>query len=273
MKNAMSVDLEDWFCVSNFNDRIPREQWDRCELRVERSTTKLLDLLDAGNAKATFFVLGWIAERVPALVREIERRGHEIAIHGYHHLQITKISREEFANDLEKAIEAVRKTGIQQIPKGFRAPSFSITEQTQWAYDILEQKGFQYDSSVFPVKFHPDYGIPDAPLAPYRATRSVIEIPLSCISILGQRLPCCGGAYFRFAPYYYTKQAIRRCQAEGRPVIFYIHPWEFDPGQPRVQLPYSKRLRHYFGIAQTEKKFKRLLSDFQFTSIKEMLAV
>ena len=269
----MSIDLEDWFCVSNFNDKIPREQWHRCELRVEQNTHKLLDMLDTANVKATFFALGWIVEKVPGLVRELERRGHEIAIHGYYHFQITKISREEFAADLDKAIDAVRKAGIQQPLNGFRAPSFSITERTLWAYEILEQRGFLYDSSVFPVGFHPEYGIPNAPLAPYRTTPSIMEFPLSCIDFVGQRLPCSGGAYFRLMPYLYTKYAMRRCNAEGRPVVFYIHPWELDPEQPRIPLPLSKRIRHYYGLGGTEKKFKQLLRDFQFTTMREVLAL
>lgn len=267
----MTVDLEDWFCVSNLNEKIPREQWHRCELRVEQNTHRLLNLFEASNVKATFFALGWVAERVPHLLREIEQQGHEIGIHGYYHLQLTKISRDEFSMDLQRAVEAVRQCGVKQHLGGFRAPSFSITKQTMWAFPILEQQGFWYDSSVFPIGFHPDYGISDAPLAPYQVTPSLVEFPLSCAEMFGQRLPCCGGAYLRLAPYLYTQQALRQCNAQGRPVIFYIHPWELDPGQPRVRLPFSKRIRHYYGLEHTEKKMRKLLNDFRFTTVREVL--
>lgn len=271
MKNAMSVDLEDWFCVSNLNDVIPRQEWDRCESRVVRNAHQLLELFERHHVKATFFVLGWIADRFPELVREIERKGHEISVHGYFHLQLTGINPEEFENDLKQSIEAVRRADVHQQVIGFRAPSFSVVNTTLWALPILERHQIKYDSSVFPVRFHPDYGIPEAPLHPYSITGTIREFPMSCGRLFGARVPCCGGAYFRFFPYRLTRYLVKKCNGEGRPVVFYVHPWEIDPGQPKVKLPLGRRARHYYGLNDTYKKLEKLLDDFEFTTLKEVL--
>lgn len=270
MKNALSIDLEDWFCVYNLSQVIKKEDWDSCELRIENNTRRILELLAAHQAKATFFVLGWIAEHVPHLIREIEQQGHEIASHGYSHSLLFHMTPESFEKDLLKALEVTETITPSKI-YGFRAPSFSITHDTMWALDILANHGFRYDSSIFPVNFHPDYGIPDVPLSIYRINSNLIEFPLTCVEVLGRRIPCCGGGYFRIFPYAVTKYLLRRCNNEGRPAIFYLHPWEFDPGQPRIKLSWQKTFRHYHNLSKTLKRFSCLLKDFEFETINELL--
>ncbi|HXG93213.1 MAG TPA: XrtA system polysaccharide deacetylase [Blastocatellia bacterium] len=274
MKNAMSIDLEDWFCVHNMSEIIKKEDWEHCELRVERSARRILDLLDKHDTRATFFVLGWIAGRVPDLVREIEDRGHEIATHGYHHLLLTEITPREFEEDFEKALEIINRCGVRQNVLGFRAPSFTVVDRTRdWALPTLEKYGLSYDSSVFPIGFHPDYGVADAPLTPFKITDRLYEFPMSCLEVCGKRLPFSGGGYFRLFPYAYTKLCVKRCNERGRPAIFYLHPWEIDYEQPRVNLPRVKKFRHYHNLDKTEKRLDALLGDFQFTTIKEVLGL
>jgi polysaccharide deacetylase family protein (PEP-CTERM system associated) len=274
VKNAISIDLEDWFCVHNLSQVIKKEDWDTCELRVYESTKRILNLLDKHNTQATFFVLGWIAKRLPELIREVEEKGHEIAVHGYNHLLLTEITPEEFEEDLARALDTIKACGVKQPLLGFRAPSFTVVEKTrEWALKTLEKYDLRYDSSVFPVGFHPDYGVADAPLAPYKITANLYEFPMSCLEVFGKRLPFCGGGYFRLFPYAYTKFCMKRCNAQGRPAVFYLHPWELDPGQPRIALPKSKAIRHYRNLDQTEKRLDALLSDFQFTTIKEVLGL
>jgi polysaccharide deacetylase family protein (PEP-CTERM system associated) len=275
MKNAVSIDLEDWFCVHNLSESVRREDWGTCELRVAESTGRLLSLFERHQTRATFFVLGWIAERLPELVRELEDRGHEIAVHGYDHLLLTQISAAEFEKDLAKALEAIDNCGVKNRPLGFRAPSFTLVESTKhWALPILERMGFKYDSSVFPIGFHPDYGMLESPLVPYKITDGLYEFPMSCLEVFGRRLPFGGGGYFRLFPYAYTKYCMRRVNAQGRPVVFYLHPWELDPGQPRIRnLSFSKKIRHYRNLDKTEQRFEKLLGDFEFTTIREVLGL
>ena len=268
-QNVFSVDLEDWFCVQNLSGIIPRYQWESCESRVERNTLLLLDLLSRHRVEATFFVLGWVAERFPDLVREVERRGHEIATHGYSHRILTSLTPDEFRADLEMSLEVLSGCSSQTV-RGFRAPSFSVTRKTWWALDIMRSAGISYDSSIFPVGFHPDYGVPDAPLAAHRIADGPYELPMSCAEVFGRKVPCSGGGYFRLFPYAATRALMRRCNSQGRPVIFYIHPWEVDPGQPRVAMPALKKFRHYNNLEVTMKRLDRLLSDFQFTSIRKL---
>lgn len=271
--NALSIDLEDWFCVYNLSHVIRHEDWDRCELRVVESTRRILDLFGRHDARATFFVLGWIADRVPHLIREVAERGHEIATHGYSHTLITKMTESEFEADLVESLKALKRCGIEAEVIGFRAPSFTIVRRTWWALRILEKHGLRYDSSVFPIGFHPDYGIGDAPMDPYPVTERLREFPMSCVEVMGRRLPCSGGGYFRLMPYAYTRWAIQSLNRRGRPAVFYLHPWEVDPGQPHVALPLTKRIRHYYGLSQTEKKLGRLLTDFRFRALRDVLAV
>lgn len=267
MKNALSIDLEDWFCA--YNLRIPLSQWDTCELRVVPNTHRLLDLLERRKVQATFFVLGWIAERVPELVQEIEGHGHEIATHGYSHRLLTEMTPAEFEADLCRALEATRAC-VQQPILGFRAPSFSITNRTLWAFDILARNGVQYDSSIFPISYHPDYGIPNAPLG-IQKMDGLTEVPLSVAKVLGRNIPCSGGGYFRVFPYAVTRFLMRKCNTEARPVVFYVHPWEVDPGQPRMRLSRSKAFRHYMNLDKTLERLDHLLEDFEFASIQAIL--
>lgn len=275
MKNALSIDLEDWFCVKNLAQAIKRDDWDKCDLRVRANTTRILDLLDQHNVRATFFILGWVADRAPDLIRDVEARGHEIGVHGYNHLLLTEITPEEFDEDLGKAMEAIARTGIKQQPIGFRAPSFSMVNTTKdWALPILEKYGFLYDSSVFPVGFHPDYGIADAPLTPYKITDKLYEFPMSVLEMFGRRFPFCGGGYFRLFPYMYTRYCMRKVNEQGRAVVFYLHPWEVDPEQPRIKnLSRSQKFRHYRNLDQTERRLGRLVNDFQFTTVREVLQI
>jgi len=270
-QNVFSIDLEYWFCVQNLSGAIPRDEWDRCESRVERNTLLLLELLAHHQVEATFFVLGWVAERHPDLVREVERRGHEIATHGYSHRLLTSLQPEEFRADLGRSLEVLARCSSRPV-RGFRAPSFSVTRKTWWALDILRANGIQYDSSIFPVGFHPDYGIPDAPLNAHRLPEGIFELPMSCAEVFGRKVPCSGGGYFRLFPYAVTRALMRRCNQQGRSVIFYLHPWEVDPEQPRVELPALKRFRHYNNLDRTAERLERLLGDFQFTSIRRLFA-
>jgi polysaccharide deacetylase family protein (PEP-CTERM system associated) len=270
-QNVFSIDVEDWFCVQNLSAVIRREEWDRCESRVERNTLRLLDLLSHRNVEGTFFVLGWVAERFPDLVREIERRGHEIATHGYSHRLLTSLQPEEFRADLDRSLEVLARCSSRPV-RGFRAPSFSVTRRTWWAVEILRSRGIQYDSSIFPIAFHPDYGIPDAPLHPHRLQEGLYELPMSCAEVFGRKVPCSGGGYFRLFPYAATRALMRRCNRQGRPIIFYLHPWEVDPDQPRVNLPAIKRFRHYTNLDQTADRLERLLEDFRFTSVRNLFA-
>jgi polysaccharide deacetylase family protein (PEP-CTERM system associated) len=270
-QNVFSVDLEDWFCVHNLRGVIRREEWDQCESRVERNTLTLLHVLGRRQVKGTFFVLGWVAERFPDLVREIESRGHEIATHGYSHRLLTSLTPEEFRADLGRSLEVLARCSRRPI-RGFRAPSFSVTRKTWWAVEILRANGIRYDSSVFPVGFHPDYGIPDSPLSAHRLPEGLLELPMSCVEMFGRKVPCSGGGYFRLFPYPVTRALMRRCNQQGRPVIFYLHPWEVDPDQPRVALPALKRFRHYNNLDRTTERLERLLEDFSFTSVSDLFA-
>jgi polysaccharide deacetylase family protein (PEP-CTERM system associated) len=179
---------------------------------------------------------------------------------------------EEFDAELDNSLAILRSASGQPVT-GFRAPSFSVTRKTLWSYEIMARHGIKYDSSVFPIGFHPDYGIGDAPLGPYRPTTGIVELPMSCAEVLGRRVPCSGGGYFRILPYTVTRHLMHRCNAEGRPVVFYVHPWEFDPGQPRVHLTRFKEFRHYTNLHRTSTRFERLLDDFAFGSIRENLRI
>lgn len=269
--NVMSIDVEDWFSVENMRGFIAREDWDKLESRVERNIARLLDLFAARQIEATFFVLGWIAERHPDMVREIARRGHEVATHGYSHNMLTRMTPEEFDADLARSLEMLARAGVSRV-LGFRAPTFSVTRKTLWAVDVLKSRGLAYDSSVFPIGIHPDYGIADAPLTPHQYPNGIWELPMSCAEIFGKRIPCSGGGYFRLFPYPVMRALLRRTNTQGRSVVFYLHPWEIDPEQPRVDaLPRMKRFRHYNNLERTYARLERLLRDFRFTSARRLL--
>jgi polysaccharide deacetylase family protein (PEP-CTERM system associated) len=268
MLNTLTFDVEDWFMVHNFESAIRFEDWGKQKPRLEKNVDKILKLLDKRKVKATFFVLGWVAKNYPGLVKEISKRGHEIATHGYRHKLVYTQTKKEFETDLRKSISALNKITGKKI-LGHRAASFSVTKNSLWAIDVLKRNKIKYDASVFPIH-HPDYGIPYAPIAPYQLN-GLTEFPASVVRIFGVNLPVSGGGYFRVLPYFVTKWAIRKINREGRPAIIYLHPWEFDPGQPRIKVGFVQRFRHYFNLDKTEERLDRLLTDFDFAPVKEVL--
>ena len=333
--NILTVDLEDYFMVSAFESVVKRGDWDRYESRIERNTYRLLDILSSSLCsmryapcsppRATFFCLGWVAERYPELIKEIHRLGHEIASHGYDHRIIATQSPRLFREDIRKS-KALLEDLIGKRVIGYRAPSYSITRETLWSLEILAEEGYQYDSSIFPIH-HDRYGIPNAPRFPFiissngngrvdfqplsnNSTNSIksmnssnpsnpiasnlgrpacrslgvgrsdpqtsnflIEFPLTTLRILGHNLPVAGGGYFRLLPFKITKMAFRRIWREDVfPLVFYIHPWELDEDQPRVQgLSLKSRFRHYVNLKKTEERFRKLLTDFRFSAAREVI--
>ncbi len=274
MNHALTVDVEDYFHVAALAEVIKPEDWPNHNLRVEHNTHKILDLFDRHGVKATFFVLGWVAERCPDLVREISRRGHEVASHGYSHQLVYKQTPDIFRQETTRS-KALLEDLVQQLVRGYRAASYSITNQSKWALDILIELGFEYDSSIFPIR-HDRYGIPDAPDYPHLLTRnsgSIIEFPLSALNVLGYRLPVAGGGYFRLYPYKLTRFLLTQLVRQtSRPFIFYLHPWEIDPDQPRVKASLLSRFRHYNNLDVCEQRLERLLQDFDFMSIADVLS-
>jgi polysaccharide deacetylase family protein (PEP-CTERM system associated) len=266
MKNALSFDVEDWFQVENLKLAFPRELWDTIELRVEASTRRIVTLLRERDVKATFFVLGWVAERCPELVREIDRDGHEVASHGYGHQLVYNMTPEDFREDVVRS-KRILEDLIGKPVEGYRAPSFSITPETLWALDILKDAGFRYDSSVFPVSLHDRYGFPGASARPFRWPNGLMEIPLAVYPVGKYFLPAAGGGYFRLFPYRYFHHAFKWLNRNRHAFTFYLHPWELDPGQPRVRVPWFHRFRHYVNLHKTEGRLCRLLRDFRFTTI------
>jgi len=273
MRNALTIDVEDYFHVTAFDRLVSQCDWDAFSSRVVASTRRLLKLLDRHHVRATFFVLGWVAFRNPRLVREIHGAGHEIGCHSYWHRRVTGMTPDEFRKDLALARAVI--SDITAMPVlAYRAPSFSITRRTLWAFDILAEQGIRYDSSIFPV-YHDRYGIPDAASVPHRiATRSgeVLEFPLSVARFWKLKVPVCGGGYFRLLPFPWTVHGLRRIHAQqSHPFVFYIHPWEIDPAQPRVPGASWLQWRHYVNLATTESKFDELLANFQFGRLGDVL--
>lgn len=270
--NGLSVDVEDWFQVGAFETVIDRSQWDGLALRVEDNVVRILDLFAKANAKGTFFTLGWVAERNPALIRRIADEGHEIASHGYDHARVFTFTREEFAADIAKAHAILEEASGQQI-KGYRAPSFSIDTRTPWAFDVLAQAGYSYSSSVAPVA-HDHYGWPQAPRFAFKplADAQLIEIPVTTAMVGGRRVAAGGGGFFRVLPYAFSRWAIRQVnKQEERPAVFYFHPWEIDPDQPRVEkAPMRSRIRHYTNLDKMADKLTDLVSDFAFGRMDEI---
>ena len=274
IRNALTVDVEDYFQVSAFADNIEQHEWDEHPLRVEDNTYKLLDLFDEYQVKATFFILGWVAERQRDLVLEIARRGHEVACHGYSHQLVYNQTPEVFQQETVRA-KSILEDIIQQPVLGYRAASYSITEKSLWALDILAESGFVYDSSIFPVR-HDRYGMPDTPEHPYHlktpAGHSIIEFPLSTAKILNYRLPVAGGGYFRLYPYWLSKAGLKQINRQQKPFIFYLHPWEVDPEQPRISASWFSRFRHYNNLDKCEPRLRNLMSDFQFTTTWDVIS-
>ena len=274
--NALTIDVEDWFQVAAFFDRIERQTWHGLESRVERNTERLLGLLEPRGIKATFFVLGWVAERVPELVRRIAAAGHEIACHGYSHELVYRQTPAVFREETRRAkglLEDILGSRVQ----GYRASTYSVTRASLWALDIIAEEGFGYDSSLFPVR-HPQYGLPEAPRRPgwiqTPAGHSLLEFPLSTAPFGPLRVPVAGGGYFRLLPYGFTRMGLKRINRLDRaPFIFYLHPWEVDPGQPRVAgASLTSRLRHYTNLSRCEARLVRLLGEFRFGTVRDSLA-
>jgi len=298
--NFLTIDVEDYFQVHALSKVIKPEQWNNYECRVEKNIYYILDLLDSitpsnfGNSRATFFILGWIAERYPKLVKEIHRRGHEIASHGYGHQLISSQTSKEFQRDIQHAKRILEDlTGEEVI--GYRAPTYSITKETLWALDILLEVGYKYDSSIFPIR-HDYYGMPSVPRFPfvwnlgqgnnpkiesiyenkakmYLTNKAMIlEFPMSTVTICNHRFPCSGGGYFRILPYLFTRMCLDRINNEGKSFIFYLHPWELDPGIPVIKnLSLLSKFRTYVNLSRTKSRFKKLLTDFNFMPLKTFL--
>ena len=274
MRNALTIDVEDYFHVAALSSVCHPERWDSYECRVERNTDRLLEIFDENQVKATFFILGWVAERFPALVRRIAETGHEVASHGYSHRLIYEQTPDDFRGETIKSKQILEE--ITQAPViGYRAASYSITKQSEWALDILAEAGFQYDSSIVPV-YHDLYGIPGAPDSPGVISTpggaSLVEFPPSTIQLAKARVPVGGGGYFRIFPYVITRKALSFInQKEGKPFSFYLHPWEIDPGQPRMKVKLRSRFRHYTNLSRCEGRLRRLLKEFEFAPMKEVL--
>ncbi|MBN9577999.1 MAG: DUF3473 domain-containing protein [Alphaproteobacteria bacterium] len=267
--NAITVDIEDYFQVEAFNGLITRDQWDGFECRVERNVDRILELFASADVKGTFFTLGWIARRYPALVRRIADGGHEIASHGSMHFRAADQTPAVFANDVREA-KAVLEDIVGTEVKGYRAPSFSITRESLWVFDVLNQAGYRYSSSTYPIA-HDLYGIPEAPRFAFYpiGDSEFIEIPVTAVRFLNRNWPCGGGGYFRLLPYGWSKFGLRRVnRRDEEPCMFYFHPWEIDPGQPRVEgAPIKSRLRHYTNLGSMERRLKKLLDAFAWGRI------
>lgn len=267
----LSVDVEDYFHVEAFADRVQRSQWEDYPSRVEANTNVILDLFDDCRVKGTFFILGWVAERHPQIVREISRRGHEIACHSYWHRLIYRLSPEEFREDTRRAKQEIEDAASAPVD-GYRAPSFSVVQKSWWALEILAELGFRYDSSVFPIR-HDLYGIPGAPRTPFRvdtAAGSIAEFPMTTFRWMGNtNLPVGGGGYLRIFPEFVTRIGVRKAWNEGLPLITYIHPWEVDPGQPRLEGRATSRLRHYTNLSKTTERLRNLIGSVRFSSFRD----
>lgn len=268
--NILSVDVEDWFQSEGYAASIPRSKWDDCEWRVEENVDRLLGLFSEKKVTATFFVLGCVAERFPSMVRRIGDSGHEIASHGWSHTPLWHLSRDAFSHEVRKSKRVLEEISGSEI-FGYRAPTFSMVDRTLWAFEVLEESGYFYDSSIFPVR-HDRYGIVGAPLEIHRRPNKIWEIPLSVLEVGGVRLPVAGGGYFRLYPPCITHYAIRQMNIVGRPAVVYLHPWEFDPGQPRVPgVGLVATFRHHVGIGRNLEKVAQLLDAFAFAPAKDVL--
>ncbi|MFO6447448.1 XrtA system polysaccharide deacetylase [Erythrobacter sp. NE805] len=272
--NGLSVDVEDWFQVGAFEKVIARGEWDAIKTRVEDNVARVIDLFAEAEVRATFFTLGWVAKRHPAMIRRIAEAGHELASHGYDHARVFTFSPREFAEDIRKARAIIEDCGGQAVT-GYRAPSFSIDHRTPWAFEVLAEHGYAYSSSVAPV-VHDHYGWPEAPRFAFRplAASPLIEIPVTTAMLGSRRVAAGGGGFFRVLPYAFSRWAIRQVnRVEGRPAVFYFHPWEVDPDQPRVaHAPMRSRLRHYTGLSKMAGKLRELVHEFRWGRMDELAA-
>lgn len=270
VRNAMTIDVEDYFQVSAFAPYIPRADWERLHCRAPQNVARILDLLDEAGVKATFFTLGWIAERHAQLVRDIVARGHELASHGYGHERASDMSPTAFSDDVRRAKALLEDLGGVPV-LGYRAPSFSIGVGNLWAFDVLAEAGYRYSSSVYPIQ-HDHYGMPDAPRWAHPVRDGLIEVPVTTCRMGGRNLPSSGGGYFRLLPYGVSRWLIDKVNREERQsAVFYFHPWEIDPDQPRVRgVDAKSRFRHYLNLSRTEGRIRRLLSDFSWARMDEL---
>jgi len=272
--NILTVDLEEWFVVENLRDVIAREEWDDLPERVEKNTREILSLFDDYHVRATFFVLGWVAEKYPQIIKEISIAGHEIGCHSYYHRRVDTLDRDEFKRDTEMAVNAILKaTGI--TPVGYRAPSWSINSSIRWAFEVLAELGFEYDSSLFPIA-HDLYGEPDAPTGTFRmqldSGMTLYEVPASTIKIFGKNFPVGGGGYLRHGPLWFTSWMIKRLNAENCPAVLYIHPWEIDREHPKLDgLNALQKYRQYGSISTLMLKLEKLFRKFDFYSARDYL--
>lgn len=271
--NAFTVDVEDYFHVAALASAVSRDSWATRECRVERNTERLLALLAGKGIRGTFFVLGWVAERYPALVRRIADGGHEVACHGFSHQLIYRQSPEEFREETARA-KTLLEQAIGAPVLGYRAASFSVVRSTLWALDALIDLGFAYDSSIFPIR-HDRYGIPDASPEPGRVAapsgRTLVEFPMVPAKLMGMNVPICGGGYFRIFPYWLTRAGLKQINSGRRSFPFYLHPWEIDPGQPRIRVGALSRFRHYTNLDRCERRLGRLLAEFPFAPMRDVL--
>jgi polysaccharide deacetylase family protein (PEP-CTERM system associated) len=270
--NALSVDVEDWFQVGAFENVISRSDWDACDCRVERNTDALLAMFEAAGIKATFFTLGWVAERYPALIGRIADAGHELGNHGQKHDRVFTFTPQQFAADLERSRKAIEDAAGVAV-RGYRAPSFSINPRTPWAHEVMAEQGYSYSSSINPIK-HDHYGWPDAPRFAFHPLpdSELVEIPVTTAMLGKKRIAAGGGGFFRLLPYSYSRWAIRQVNADARPGIIYFHPWEIDPDQPRVaNAPIKSKLRHYTNLDAMAGKLKRLMADFKWDRLDRIV--
>ena len=267
MTNALTVDVEDYFQVSAFKPHIPRQQWDSRECRVEHNLGQILEMLERHGSRATFFTLGWLAERYPGMIRRIVDGGHELASHGYGHDRVTDLSEQAFFDDVDRAKKILEDIGGVPV-RGYRAPSFSIGHSNLWAFDILVRAGHTYSSSIFPIR-HDHYGMPGAPRFAHARSSGLLEIPATTIRMGGMNLPASGGGYFRLLPYGLSRWMIRRVNAVDRQsAIFYFHPWEIDHDQPRIPgIGVKTRFRHYVNLHRVQERLNRLLADFRWDRV------
>jgi len=273
IENILSVDVEEWFHPEALQNQFPTEIWSEQTNRVHENVEKLLTLFEEKKATATFFTLGWVANEHPEMIRKIVENGHEIASHGLMHRMVTKLTPEEFEKDLGESIKILEDISGQKV-LGFRAPTFSVVENTFWAWEIMLKLGLSYDSSVYPI-WHDRYGVPEAPRSVYSAIekdgKSLTEFPMSTMKFFGKNVPFGGGGYLRIFPNWFTRMGIKSVNKEGIPAIMYMHPWEFDPDQPKINLGKVQSLRHYFNIKKNLSKLGQLLDEFKWTSFKESI--
>lgn len=269
--NALTIDVEDYFQVSAFAAHIARAEWDTRECRIERNLDRILKMLDDHATQATFFTLGWIAERYPQIVRRIVAGGHELASHGYSHDKATEQGEPVFREDIEHAKRLLEDIAGVQV-RGYRAPSFSIGEGNQWAFACIEAAGYEYSSSIYPIR-HDHYGMPDAPRFPYRVGDNLLEVPVTTMRLFAHNWPAAGGGYFRLMPYGVSRWLLQRVNdVDGQPAIFYFHPWEVDVSQPRVAgIGAKTRFRHYLNLTLMEKRLRRMLADFQWDRLDRVI--